>query len=554
MKIIVFFFQHSRKIVLFSVIAGICCGICNAALLAVINATVKRNGGSSALVWSFVGLCILLPMTRFASEFLLTRLGQGAMYDLRMQLCQQILAAPLRHLEQLGVSRLTAALTDDIPTLTAAVLTIPLLCVNLSLVIGCLAYMGILSLTLLAIVLGFMVLGIATYQIPILKVQRIFSLARKDGDVLLGHFRALTQGTKELKIHSGRRQAFMNEGLKATADSLQRYNTSGQNLYSAAASWGQALVFVVIGLLLFMLPQVRHVDSTMMMAYALTLLYLMTPLQVTLNTLPQLGRANVALRNTKELGFTLSSQGSEEVTETDLIPGEWQRLELRSVVHTYHREDESDEFVLGPIDLSFTPGELVFIVGGNGSGKTTLVKLLIGLYMPEKGQIMLDGKPIEDANKEIYRQHFSAVFSDFYLFEQMFGLVNPRLDTQAREYLVQFKLSHKVEITDGKLSTTELSSGQRKRLALLTAYLEDRAIYVFDEWAADQDPYFKSVFYLQLLPELKARGKTVLVVSHDDRYYHVADRIIKLSDGQVISDGLNATKPGKLEAAGLRPA
>jgi putative ATP-binding cassette transporter len=539
MKIFAFFFQHSRKIVLFSVIAGICCGICNAALLAVINDIIKRNGASPALGWSFVGLCILLPVARFGSEFLLTRLGQSSMYHLRMQLCQQILAAPLRHLEQLGISRLTAALTDDIPTLTAAVLTIPLLCVNISLVIGCLVYMGILSLTLLGLVLGFMVLGIATYQIPILKVQRLFRLARKDADVLLGHFRALTHGIKELKIHSGRRQAFMNEGLKATADSLQKYNTSGQNLYSAAASWGQALVFVVIGLLLFILPQVRHVDSAMMMAYALTLLYFMTPLQLILNTIPQLGRANVALRNTKELGFTLASQGSEEVAETNFIPGEWQKLDLRSVVHTYHREDKSDEFVLGPIDLSFTPGELVFIVGGNGSGKTTLIKLLIGLYMPEKGHTMLDGMAIGDANKEMYRQHFSTVFSDFYLFEQMFGLINPRLDTQAREYLAQFKLSHKVDITNGKLSTTELSSGQRKRLALLTAYLEDRPIYVFDEWAADQDPYFKSVFYLQLLPELKARGKTVFVISHDDRYYHVADRIIKLSDGQVISDDLN---------------
>ncbi|MCB1035646.1 MAG: cyclic peptide export ABC transporter, partial [Acidobacteria bacterium] len=77
---------------------------------------------------------------------------------------------------------------------------------------------------------------------------------------------------------------------------------------------------------------------------------------------------------------------------------------------------------------------------------------------------------------------------------------------------------------------------QRKRLALVTALLEDRPVYLFDEWAADQDPEFKEVFYHQLLPELKARGKTAIVISHDDRYYDVADRVVKLDTGRVVSD------------------
>lgn len=539
MKMIAFFFRHSRKAVLLSVVAGVLSGACNAALLAVINAVLKNNGPASGMLWIFVALCAFLPVTRFSSELLLNKLGQGAMYDLRMKLCMQILAAPLRHLEQLGAPRLLAALTDDVPAITNAILMIPQICVNAALVVGCLVYMGMLSPRLLAMVLGFMVLGIITYQFPIIHVQKIFGLARKDTDTLQTHFRALTQGTKELKIHTRRRQDFLRDSLRWTADSLQRRNIAGQNLYSAASSWGQTLVFVVVGLILFLLPAVQHLSGSMMVAYALTLLYLMTPLQVILNTLPQLSRANVALRKTEELGFTLSSQGAESAAEGEASPQKWRTLEMRSVTHVYHREGEGDDFVLGPLDLSFKPGELVFIVGGNGSGKTTLVKLLTGLYMPEKGHILLDGRPIGDADKEFYRQHFSAVFSDFYLFDQMLGLVDPELDRHAREYLVQLKLSHKVKIVDGKLSTTELSQGQRKRLGLLTAYLEGRPIYVFDEWAADQDPQFKAVFYTRLLPDLKANGKTVFVITHDDRYYQVADRIIKLDDGQIASDVLN---------------
>src|SRR5579864_4831257 len=177
MNIFSFFFKYSRRIMALSVVAGICSGACNAALLSVINNVVKRNGSTRELLWSFAALCALLPVARFTSEFLMNRLGQRAMYKLRMQLCTQILAAPLRHLEQLGAPRLLAALTDDVPTITTAILSFPLICVNAAVVVGCLVYMGMLSPVLLMIVLAFMVIGIAGYQLPIIQVQKIFRLA-----------------------------------------------------------------------------------------------------------------------------------------------------------------------------------------------------------------------------------------------------------------------------------------------------------------------------------------------------------------------------------------
>jgi putative ATP-binding cassette transporter len=191
---------------------------------------------------------------------------------------------------------------------------------------------------------------------------------------------------------------------------------------------------------------------------------------------------------------------------------------------------------LGPINLSFQPGELVFLIGGNGSGKTTLVKLVMGLYEPESGEIHLDGKPVTNENRDDYRQRFSVVFYDFYLFERLFGLEAKDLDAESQKYLDLLQLSHKLEIRNGRLSTVDLSQGQRKRLALLTAYLENRPIYIFDEWAADQDPQFKEIFYYQLLPELKDQGKTIIVISHDDRYYGLADRLIKLESGKLEYD------------------
>ena len=70
--------------------------------------------------------------------------------------------------------------------------------------------------------------------------------------------------------------------------------------------------------------------------------------------------------------------------------------------------------------------------------------------------------------------------------------------------------------------------------ALIVALLEGKQVFVFDEWAADQDPLFRKIFYQRLLPELKSRGKTVVAVTHDDRYFAVADQVIKLEEGKVV--------------------
>jgi putative ATP-binding cassette transporter len=199
-------------------------------------------------------------------------------------------------------------------------------------------------------------------------------------------------------------------------------------------------------------------------------------------------------------------------------------------------------FSIGPINLTIQPGELVFIVGGNGSGKTTLAKVLTGLYEPEEGTIEVDGRTIGWRERAAYRQRFSAVFNDFHLFDALLGIVDPddpsraQADARANALVAKLALDHKVKVVDGAFSTRALSTGQRKRLALVVAYLEDRPFYLFDEWAADQDPSFKAVFYEQLLPELRARGKAVIVITHDDRYFDLADRLLKLDNGRIVSD------------------
>jgi putative ATP-binding cassette transporter len=265
-----------------------------------------------------------------------------------------------------------------------------------------------------------------------------------------------------------------------------------------------------------------------------------SPLITILNAAPIFGRASIASEKIEALGLSLVKYPSGSAAAA---PGadSWNRLDLRGITHVYRQEGCVDEFCLGPLNITFSPGELVFLIGGNGSGKSTLAKILMGLYEPRDGQIAIDGEPITADNRDDYRQRFSVVFYDFYLFDRIHDVDDSSMGPRVSRYLEQLHLDNKVAIKDGKLSTLDLSQGQRKRLALLAAFIQDRPIYIFDEWAADQDPIFKQVFYRQILPELKSRGKTVIVISHDDRYYDAADRIIKLESGQLESDRYNKT-------------
>ena len=271
----------------------------------------------------------------------------------------------------------------------------------------------------------------------------------------------------------------------------------------------------------------------MLSSYALTITYLAIPFQNVLHRLPDLLRGNVALRKIERMKLALASE-TEMGWANTRIPKKRGYIKLENVTYSYRREDNN--FKLGAINLNLEPGKLTFLVGGNGSGKSTLAKLITGLYSPSTGSIYLDGVEITSQNQEWYRQHFSAIFSDFYLFDRFLGFDFSQLELEAQRYLKLLQLDHKVTIKDGKLSTTRLSQGQRKRLALLTAYLEDRPVYLFDEWAADQDPIFRDFFYSELLFKIKQRGKTILAISHDDRYFHLADEVIKLDYGKITSE------------------
>ena len=543
MNVIRFFARNAHSRLLVAVAAGMISGLSSMALLAFFANVLKGGNRYSTftLVYVLVALCLFLPLTRFVSEVLLLRLAQGELFNLRMRLSRQILRAALRHLEISGSEPFMATFTDDIPGIVDTLNLIPGLCLNLAIALSGFLYLGWLSWKVLLVVLGFLLLGLFVYDLPNRWAGRSFRAARQELDVLWGHFKDLTEGVKELKLHSLRRHVFLSQILRSTAAARTKHLLNAFYFHGIANSLGQMLVFAAIGLILFSSVAGRS-GMAVPAGSIITLLYITSALQFVMNVLPSLSRADIALQKLNGLTRQLEGPGILELeqdvaTDVDL---RCEDLTLRAVTHAYQSKKKKEAFTLGPITMNLKAGQLVVLAGGNGSGKTTLAKIITGLYSAEDGELLLDGRRITDENREFYRQHFSAIFYDFHLFESLLGLEKPDLDDRAREHLARLQLGRVVTIQNGTLSTTQLSQGQRKRLALLTASLEDRPIYVFDEWASDQDPEFKEFFYRELLPDLKAKGKLVLIICHDDHYFDVADRMIKLESGKIIYDGVPA--------------
>ncbi len=407
MQLIFLLLRTSWLILSLAVFAGFLNGASSAGLLALINYTLRHPEQLSAtLAWRFISLCLLLPISNVSARICLNFLAQRVIFDLRMVLSRQILACPLRRLEEIGGHRLLATLTDDIQAVANAFTVIHIFCVNVAILIVCLAYLSWLSWPVFLVLCVCMIVGIFSNRLLAAKARRFLKLAREEQDKLFHHFRAIIEGTKELKIHRQRRQAFLSEELQATAASSRHHNFVGLNIFAVAMGWGLLLFFVPIGLILFSLPRLMPIAPSVLSGYVLTIIFLMGPINSILNQLPTLNSAGIAVQKIESMGLFLKAYATERNLPTEPIPKtSWQLLELIGVTHAYRGEREEDSFVLGPIDLAFQPGELVFIVGGNGSGKSTLAKLMTGLYIPETGEIRFDGEPITDENRHLHNRN-----------------------------------------------------------------------------------------------------------------------------------------------------
>ncbi len=353
---------------------------------------------------------------------------------------------------------------------------------------------------------------------------------------------ALLHGFKEVKLSRRRADALYDE-LFGLADEARDIRAEAQAGMNRSFVVGQVLFFLLVGSMVFLLPALGTISARTLAQATMAVLFVLGPVSMIIGAIPALSGAEAAARAIFELEATLQAQIRAEslVAANDPAPlperKEFRSLELRGVTFRYPRSERGNGFVLGPLDFKVTAGETVFITGGNGAGKSTFLRILTGLYPAQGGQILLDGQPVDEVYLQDVRDRIAAVFSDYFLFRKLYGLTDTLAPEEADALLQEMDIVDKAAIRDGAFTTVQLSTGQRKRLALIAAVLEGKPLLVLDEWAADQDPVFRRKFYEEVLPSLKARGITIIAATHDDRWFHLADRQIRLSEGLIVPVG-----------------
>ncbi|MBO4147331.1 multidrug ABC transporter permease/ATP-binding protein [Enterobacter ludwigii] len=496
-------------------------------LIAFINVRlIEMVDTSLSVLPEFLGLLLLLMAVTLGSQLALTALGHHFVFRLRSEFIKRILDTQVERVEQLGSASLLAGLTSDVRAITIAFVRLPELVQGIILTFGSAAYLAWLSSKMLAVTALWIVITIWGGFVLVSRVYKHMAVLRETEDKLYNDYQTVLEGRKELTLNRERAEHIFNHLYLPDAREYRHHIIRADTFHLSAVNWSNIMMLGAIGLVFWMANSLGWADTNVAATYSLTLLFLRTPLLSAVGALPTLLSAQVAFNKLKKFDL---APFKAEFPRPQAFPN-WQTLELRNVTFRYR----DNAFSIGPVNLTIHRGELLFLIGGNGSGKSTLAMLLTGLYQPQSGEILLDCRALNAEKPEDYRQLFSAVFTDVWLFEQLLGpegqQANPAL---VEKWLAQLQMSHKLELQDGKILNLKLSKGQKKRVALLLALAEERDIILLDEWAADQDPHFRREFYQVLLPLMQEMGKTIFAISHDDHYFIHADRLLEMRDGKL---------------------
>lgn len=487
----------------------------------------------------FLVFCALILITRASAGIIAMRVSMDLSANLRSRLCQRIVRSAYPQLEMIGQAKLSVTVTDDVRRIIAGAETVPQLFINGVMLLGVFAFLCYINTHVFVFVLEALIFGIFSFQIPHLFASRHFRRARQLYDSLEKGVRGLILGVKELQLDRQKRDAYFSQVLMPCDQELLLAEKRAMTTLLIANSYGDLLFFFVIGAIAFVFVNYHEISSQDLIAVVMVLLYITGPVAVILNMLPRMSMASVSLKKIEEV---LGDLPEKNETEPAFRERFWQTISFENVSYLHSNNTAHDAFSIGPLDLSIAKGEITFIVGGNGSGKSTLCKMLSLHYPPVSGSISFGEHAVDAESVNDLRQGIATVFSDFYLFDRLLCPVDEKKLAAIDHYLREFELDGKVQVRNGVFSTTDLSDGQRKRLALVVSFVDDKQLYLLDEWAADQDPIFKKVFYTEILRDLKARGKAVVVVSHDDRYFHVADQLLVMEDGRLVERRLKGSE------------
>lgn len=525
------------RLLLFAIISGLTNGL----LLAVINHSagmVSQFTESGEVQFYYLGIfLVVLVLFVYTKKYALdkaTVLVEEVLCKVRMRVTDKIRHTELQYIESAGHSEIYNCLAKDTVQISQSANVIFASMQAAIMLVFVMTYIAWLTpggflVTVIAIALGAWV-----FELKRKAIIRDLNMASQQEVEFFESLNHTLAGFKEIKINRVKSHDLYTH-QEAIAYDVQELKSRAGVSSVFVMMFSQVFFYVLIAAVLFVWPHFEHASAEVVIKLTTSILFIIGPLELLVGSLPLFIKADVAVNNLRELEkhldtATKGAHVGEPPNRAQLV---FEKIEFRGVKYAYADSEGAASFSVGPIDLQFNAGEIVFIIGGNGSGKSTLLKLLTGLYYPTGGGIYLNDDELDQDLYPDYRELFAIIFTDFHLFDRLYGVENVD-DAKVKALLKVMDLSSKTKYRGGAFTNTNLSTGQRKRLAFISAILDNKQIYIFDEWAADQDPGFRKHFYEVLLPDLRQQGKTIIAVTHDDKYFSTADRVLKMDEGQLV--------------------
>ena len=511
-------------------------GMANSMLLGIVNHATEAVANDEDLTQYFILYMITFALFLYAQWYAFERaiiIIEEAIFNIRMNLANKVKQVELSFMERMGSNKLYSRLTQNDTLISQSVPPLVSGFQMFALMVFSLIYLAYISpisfiFTMIALALGIMYfLSLSGF------IRKSLQGVRKKEDIYFQSISHLVNGFKEVKMSQLKGEDLSGRIARVASEAHNIKRAVGKQ-ESKLWGFGRLFIYALLPILIFVIPKFVDEHAEDIFKISATLLFLIGPTTFIVNMIPLLNRVNMAIGDL----FLLEAEMDEAITKSKDHPLDsssfiqFNELVVKNLAFNYSNDDDS-AFSSGPFDECIKRGELLFIIGGNGSGKSTFLKLLTGLYYPVTGHISVDSTVIKESSYPAYREIFSVIFTDFYLFDKFYG-VSDLDEEKVNFWLKKMRMSHKVQYQDGGFTSTSLSTGQRKRLAFIAAMLEEKPVLIIDEFAADQDPQFREYFYETLLPELKSMGKTIIAVTHDDHYFHVADRVLKMDEGRLV--------------------
>lgn len=521
--------KHNFKKILPKLISlSILSGFANMILIMLITSSL---GSTVELKYLIFYYCLTLCVYIFSRKFVqvnLIQLSRTVVYDLRISLIEKILSTSYQNFEKIDKSRLYTSINDDVESIGEASNSFVLLITSIVTTIVAFIYLGFISFWITLITFSIIIVIAFLYYFVGKGTNIYFQEARDSKNDFVRMLNGMIEGFKELSLKVQRKMLYQVDIEKIALQYKNKISKANISFVYAFLI-GESLLIILLGMIVFAIPKLfPDVEVYTLVSFVIILLYLIGPINSILGSVPAIIHIKISWKRIQVLLSEIPGNLNKE-HEASFDCKQVENLSIRNLHFQY--DNSEDKFNIGPINLNVERGEIIFIVGANGSGKSTFAKLITGLYDYTEGNLLINGMPVKPHQ---IGEFFSTVFSPLHIFDKLYDLEIESKEAEVQKYLKVLKLEDKVSLSGSRYSTINLSQGQIKRLALLQCYLEDSPIYLFDEWAADQDPTYRNFFYKTILPEMKAAGKIIIAITHDDHYFDTADRVFEMKQGKLV--------------------